>query len=234
MSPNSVGTIGFVVFPVNETFDHSFLQVKLDISENFTRFRHSDVTVIVDGSTVSEKISDLTVLYSEKEMKDKLLYVCIIYQPSAHSLLVGLSKQGGPFKSADPFYILSTNLLKDEDEFMVGLKSYSGNFNLHSWSLRSIYLDRNLQHSYAALLESKRRWEEENARKRRKRMWEIVTCVVMTFGSTGLVFFAVMRIWAAFKRNSLVMVMPEECGIEAKREKVEVVMNKAEAKQERK
>ncbi|CAH8328751.1 unnamed protein product [Eruca vesicaria subsp. sativa] len=60
----------------------------------------------------------------------------------------------------------------------------------------------------------------------------------MTFGSIGLVFFAGMRIWAAFKRNYLVVVVgPEECGQKTKEfeyekmEKMEVVMSKPEAQQ---
>ncbi|KAF3525366.1 hypothetical protein F2Q69_00048999 [Brassica cretica] len=120
--------------------------------------------------------------------------------------------------------------LKDEDEFMVGVKSYSGDFNLHSWRFQAAHFSRSILHSYAAVLESQRRWQDK---RRREKMWGTVTFFLMTFGSVGLVFFAVMRIWAALKRNYL--VVPEECGqkktkefeYEKMAEKVEVVTSKA-------
>ncbi|CAH2064178.1 unnamed protein product [Thlaspi arvense] len=236
MSPGRGGRFGFVMFPANGTFDHSFFQVNFDISENFTKFGVSNVTVIFDGTTVSEKMSNLTVADSGKE--SLLVYAWINYQVSGKFLEVRLSKTE-PYKSADSLFISRIDLLKDEDEFMVGIKSYSGNFNLHSWRLGARFLHRYM-HSYAALLESKRRGEEEAERRRRERMWGTVTCFVMTFGSTGLVFFAVMHIWAAFKRNNLVMVTPEECGLKTKEfeyekmDKMEVVISKAEAQQEKK
>lgn len=238
MSPGRGGRLGFVVFPANGTFDHPLFQVKFDFSENFTKFRDSNVTVNVDGTTVSDKINNLTIVL-DKEKEDKLvLYAWINYQASSKSLDVWLSKSER-FKSVvNSPYISRIDLLK-ENKFMVGVKSYSGNFDLHSWRLQARHFPKNM-HSYALIIEEKRRDEEEAKSKRRKRIWEIVTGLVMTFGSTALVFFAMMHIWAAFKRNNLVKVMQEECGIKTKEfeyekmEKMEVVMSKAGAKQETK
>ncbi|VVB05618.1 unnamed protein product [Arabis nemorensis] len=173
MSPNSSGKLGFVVFPVNGTIDQSLFEVMLDTSD-------SNVAVIVNGTTVLEKIRNFTIVNLEEEKKKKedlLLYVLINYLGGGKFLEVTLSKSES-FESVGAlvFYRIDlSELLKDDDEFMV-----------------------------------------------------------------GLVFFAMMRIWAAFKRNSLVVVMPEECGLKTKQfeyekmEKMEVVMSKAEAKQERK
>ncbi|KFK34654.1 hypothetical protein AALP_AA5G174000 [Arabis alpina] len=226
MSPGRGGRFGFVMFPANGTFD-PFFEVKLDISENFS------VTVIANGSTVSETMSNVTIVYSEKEKKEKLLYVWINYEATSYSLHVRLSKGEDFNKSADSLYMRWLNLM-EEDDFMAGLKSYSGNFTLHSWNLGAGYSPKR-EHSHLMIDMPKIIEAEEAAKKRRReRMWGIVTGVVMTFASTGLVFFAMMRIWGAFKRNSLAMAMPEECGLKAKQlEKMEVVMSKAE-KQERK
>ncbi|XP_023637835.1 uncharacterized protein LOC111830399 [Capsella rubella] len=238
MSPGRGGRLGFVVFPANGTFDQPLLQVKFDFSENFTKFRDSNVTVIVDGTTVSHKINNLTIVLDKEKKDNLLLYAWISYQASGRFIDVHLCRSES-FKAVHSHYISRIDLLKETDELMVGVKSYSGNFDLHSWRLEARHFPRNM-HSYAALMESKRTGEEEAKRRRRKRMWGIVTCFVMTFGSTGLVFFAMMHIWAAFKRNYLAIVMQEECGIKTKEfgyekmEKMEVVMSKADAKQETK
>ncbi|KAJ4885231.1 Concanavalin A-like lectin family protein [Raphanus sativus] len=236
MSPGRGGSVGFVVFPSNVTVDHSLFEVKFDISDNFTKFKDSNVTVGVYGSTVPDTISNLTVVnYKEKdEEEEMLLYVWINYQASTRYLDARLTKSKG-YTYPKTRFGSRINLLKDEDEIMVGVKSYNGSFNLHSWRLQAGLVSRGI-HSYAALLESKRRWEEEVEKRRREKMWGTVTCFVMTFGSIGLVFFAMMRIWAAFKRNYLaVVVEPEECGQKTKEyemiKKVEVVTSKAEAQQ---
>jgi len=235
MSPGRGGSVGFVLFPSNGTLDHSFFEVKFDISDNFTKFRDSNVTVGVYGSTVSEKKSNLTVVNSkEEEEEEMLLYVWITYQANIRYVDASLTKSKH-YKYPKTRFSSRIDSLKDEDEFMVGVKSYSGSFNLYSWRLQAGHFSRSI-HSYAALLESKRRWEEEVEKRRREKMWGTVTCFVMTFGSIGLVFFAMMRVWAAFKRNYLtVVVVPEECGQKSKEyekmEKVEVVTSKAEAQQ---
>lgn len=240
ISPNRGGRLGFVVFPVNETFDHSLFQVKFDTSQNLTQIGDSYVAVIVDGATVSEKISNFTIANLEKTEKI-LLYAWINYQAGGKFLEVRLSKSKS-FESVLPLMfdrIDLSEMLKHEDEFMVGVDSYSGNVNLHSWSLEVRHSE--YEHSWAPVLLEEQLRKEEAAKKRRSdRMRDIVTCLVMTFGSTGLVFFAMMHIYAAFKRNSLAMVMQEECGIKTKEfeyekmEKMEVVMSKADGKQERK
>lgn len=236
MSPGRGGSVGFVVFPSNGTLDHSLFEVKFDISDNFTKFKDSNVTVGVYGSTVPDTISNLTVVNSkEAEAEEEmLLYVWINYEANTRYLDARLTKSKG-YTYPKTRFGSRIDLLKDEDEIMVGVKSYNGSFNLHSWRLQAGLVSRGI-HSYAALLESKRRWEEEVEKRRREKMWGTVTCFVMTFGSIGLVFFAMMRIWAAFKRNYLaVVVEPEECGQKTKEyemiEKVEVVTSKAEAQQ---
>uniref|UniRef100_A0A1J3HIT1 Legume lectin domain-containing protein n=1 Tax=Noccaea caerulescens TaxID=107243 RepID=A0A1J3HIT1_NOCCA len=241
ISPNRGGKLGFVVFPVNGTFDHSFFEVKFDISENFTKSKDSNVTVIVDGTTDSEKMRNLTVANVEKEKEKLVLYAYINYLGGGKFIEVRLSKSES-YNYLDPMVLYRIDLsemLKDEDEFMVGLNSDSGNISLRSWSLKVRRVSKSV-HSYAPLFLENLRKEEEAKRRRRERMWETVTCFVMTFGSTGLVFFAMMHIWAAFKRNSLVMVTPEECGLKRKEfeyekmEKMEVVISKAEAQQAKK
>ncbi|KAG2325021.1 hypothetical protein Bca52824_007749 [Brassica carinata] len=236
MSPGRGGSVGFVVFPPNGSLDHSFFEVKFDISDNFTKLKDSNVTVGVYGSTVPEEISNLTVVNSDEEEKEKmLLYVCITYQANTRYLHASLTKPKG-YKYPESGFSSRIDLLKDEDAFMVGVKSYGGDFNLRSWNLRAGHFSRSI-HSYAALLESKRRWEEEVEKRRREKMRRTVTCFVMTFGTIGLVFFAMMRIWGAFKRNYLavVVVVPEECGGKTKEyekmEKVELVTSKGEAQQ---
>ncbi|KAL1195896.1 L-type lectin-domain containing receptor kinase VIII.2 [Cardamine amara subsp. amara] len=230
------GRLGFAVFPVNGTLDHSLFEVNFDTSD-------SNVAVAVNGATVSKKILNFTIVNLEKEKeKQLLLYASINYIASGKFLEVRLSKSES-FKSVDPLmftWIDLSEMLKGEGEFMVGVKSYSGNFNLHSWSLEARQTPKGM-HSYTALFEAKRREEEEEAkreeeveakRRRSGRMWEIVTCFVMTFGSAGLVFFAMMHIWAAFKRNNL-GIKTKEFEYE-KMEKMEVVMSQADAKQARK
>lgn len=240
ISPNRGGRLGFVVFPVNGTFDHSLFQVKFDTSENLTQIGDSNVAVIVDGATVSEKISNFTIANLEK-IEKVLLYAWINYQANGKFLEVRLSKSKS-FESVLPLMfdrIDLSEMLKHEDEFMVAVNSYSGNVNLHSWSLEVRHSEN--EHSWAPVLLEEQLRKEEAAKKRRSdRMRDIVTCLVMTFGSTGLVFFAMMHIYAAFKRNNLAMVIQEECGIKTKEfeyekmEKMEVVMSKADGKQERK
>ncbi|KAJ0255328.1 Concanavalin A-like lectin family protein [Hirschfeldia incana] len=232
MSPGrGGGSVGFVVFPSNGTLDHSFFEVKFDISDNFTKFKDSKVTVGVYGPTVPEEITNITVVNYDKE-EEILLYVWINYQANTRYLYASLTKSKGYKYDPKSEFISRIDLLEDEDEFMVGVKSYSGDFNLRSWRLQAGHFPRSI-HSYAVLLESKREWEEEVEKRRREKMWGTVTCFVMTFGSIGLVFFAMMRMWAAFKRNYLVGT--EECGQKKKEyekmEKVEVVTSKAEAQQ---
>ncbi|XP_010515922.1 PREDICTED: uncharacterized protein LOC104791679 [Camelina sativa] len=238
MSPGG-GRLGFVVFPVNGTFDHSLFQVKFDTSDKFTKFGDPSVAVIVDGATVPEMILSFKMANLVKTEK-VLLYAWINYQAGGKFLEVRLSKSKS-FESVLPLVFDRIDLsamLKYEDEFMVGVNSYSGNVNLHSWSLevrRSEY-----EHSWAVVMVEELEKKEAVKKRRKERIWEIVTCFVMTFGSTGLIFFAMMHIWAAFKRNNLAMVMQEECGIKTKEfgyekmEKMEVVMSKANAKQEAK
>ncbi|KAG7634354.1 Concanavalin A-like lectin/glucanase domain superfamily [Arabidopsis suecica] len=240
ISPNRGGRLGFVVFPVNETFDHSLFQVKFDTFDSFTQIGDSNVAVIVDGATVSERIRNFTIANLEKTEK-VLLYAWINYQAGGKFLEVRLSKSKS-FESVLPLMfdqIDLSQMLRDEDEFMVAVNSYSGNVNLHSWSLEVRHSE--YEHSWAPVLLEEQLRKEEAAKKRTSdRMWEVVTCFVMTFGSTGLVFFAMMHIYAAFKRNNLAMVMQEECGIKTKEfgykkmEKMEVVTSNADAKQERK
>ncbi|KAL0724913.1 hypothetical protein Bca4012_039512 [Brassica carinata] len=232
MSPGRGGSVGFVVFPPNGSLDHSFFEVKFDISDNFTKLKDSSVTVGVYGSTVPEEISNLTVVNSDEEEKEKmLLYVCITYQANTRYLHASLTKPKG-YKYPESGFSSRIDLLKDESEFMVGVKSYGGDFNLRSWNLRAGHFSRSI-HSYAALLESKRRWEEEVEKRRREKMRRTVTCSVMTFGTIGLVFFAMMRIWGAFKRNYLAVVVSRSIHSKEyeKMEKVEVVTSKAEAQQ---
>ncbi|CAH8286682.1 unnamed protein product, partial [Eruca vesicaria subsp. sativa] len=215
MPPGRGGSVGLVVFPSNGTFDHSLFEVKFDISDNFTKLRDSNVTVGVYGSTVAEKISNLTVVNFEEEEEEMLLYVWINYQANIRYLDASLTNSKR-YKYPQTRFGSRVDSLQDEDEFMVGVKSYNGNFSLHSWRLQAGHFSRSM-HSYAALLESKRRWEEKVEKRRREKMRGTVTCFVMTFGSIGLVFFAGMRIWAAFKRNYLVVVVgPEECGQKTK------------------
>jgi hypothetical protein len=184
---------------------------------------------------------NLTVANVDKEKEKLVLYACINYIGGGKFIEVRLSKSES-YNYLDPMVLYRVDLskmLKDEDEFMVGLNSDSGSISLHSWSLRVRRVSKSV-HSYAPLFLENLRKEEEAKRKRRERMWETVTCFVMTFGSTGLVFIAMMHIWAAFKRNSLVVVSPEECGLKTKEfeyekmEKMEVVISKAEAQQAKK
>ncbi|CDY07559.1 hypothetical protein Bca4012_099537 [Brassica carinata] len=235
MSRGRGGSVAFVVFPSNGTLDHSLSEVKIDISNNFTKSKDSGVTVGVYGSTVPEKISNLTVVNSKEEDEEEeeegkmLLYVWITYQANTRYLDASLTKSKH-YKYPKTGFSSRIDSLKDEDEFMVGVKSYSGSFNLHSWRLQAGHFSRSILHSYAAVLESQRRWQEK---RRREKMWGTVTCFLMTFGSVGLLFFAVMRVWAALERNYL--VVPEECGqkknkefeYEKMAEKVEVVTSKA-------
>ncbi|KAG2329042.1 hypothetical protein Bca4012_021341 [Brassica carinata] len=217
---NGGGRLGFVVFPVNGTFDQSLFEVKFDTFER-------NVTVSVDGTTVPEEIRSFRIANSEEE--DKELYAWINYIAGGKFLEVRLSKSES-FEHVDPLMFtridLSAMLTGKGDEFMVGV---NGNVNLHSWSLEARSVPKG-EHSYAAIMVEKAIKEEEAKRRRRARAWEIVTCFVMTFGSTGLVFFAMMHIWAAFKRNNLV-----ECGIKtkefeyAKMEKMEAVMSKTDS-----
>ncbi|KAJ0247042.1 Concanavalin A-like lectin family protein [Hirschfeldia incana] len=230
-SVNSGGRLGFVVFPVNGTFDQSLFEVKFGTFER-------NVTVSVDGTTVPEEIRSFKIGNLEEEV---LLYAWVNYIAGGKFLEVRLSKSES-FEHVDPVMFTRIDLSgmlkgKGDDEFMVGVKSYGGNVNLHSWSLEARSVSKGV-HSYAAIVvENLREEEEEEAKKRRRRAraWEIVTCFVMTFGSTGLVFFAMMHIWTAFKRNNLVMAMQEECGIKtkefeyAKMEKMEAVMSKTDS-----
>ncbi|ESQ45073.1 hypothetical protein EUTSA_v10010505mg [Eutrema salsugineum] len=238
ISPSRGGRLGFVAFPVNGTSDHSLFEVKFDTSENFTKIGDSSVAVIVDGTNVPEKTRDFSIANLQKKEEEKLvlLYAWINYIAGGQFLEVRLSKSES-IKPVDPVIFTWINLsgmLKGKDEFMVGVKSYNGTFNLHSWSLEARRVPKGM-HSYGALLGAKLREEEEAKRRRRERVWEIVSCFGMTFASTGLVFFAMMHIWAAFKRKNIVMVMQEECGIKTKEfeyekmEKMEIVMSKAEA-----
>ncbi|KFK34652.1 hypothetical protein AALP_AA5G173800 [Arabis alpina] len=241
MSPSSGGRLGFVVFPVNGTIDHSPLfEVKFDMSEIFTKFG-DNVAVIVNSTTVFDKIRNLTIANLDNKEEKLLLYVLINYLGGGKFLEVRLCRSKNYYSvDALVFHRIDlSEMLKDEDEFMVGLNSYSGSSNLHSWSVDVRRVPKSA-HSYVPLFLEEAAKKEEAEKRRRERIWGIVTGFVMTFGSTGLVFFAMMRIWAAFKRNNLVMVMPEECRLTAKQfeyekmEKMEVVMSKAEAKQERK
>ncbi|KAF8091168.1 hypothetical protein N665_0452s0037 [Sinapis alba] len=243
-SVNGGGRLGFVVFPVNGTFDQSLFEVKFDTFGSFTKLGDSNVTVSVDGTTVPEEIRSFTVAnVEEKEDKEKvLLYAWINYLGGGKFLEVRLSKSES-FEHVDPVMFtridLSEMLKGKGGEFMVGVKSYGGNVDLHSWSLEARSVSKDA-HSYGAIMVEKLIEEEEVKRRRRARAWEIVTCFVMTFGSTGLVFFAMMHIWAAFKRNNLVLAMQEECGIKTKEfeyekmEKMEAVMSKADAQNENK
>ncbi|KAG2257935.1 hypothetical protein Bca52824_077229 [Brassica carinata] len=233
VSPDHGGRLGFVVFPVNGTFEQSLFEVKFD-----TLDRDSNVTVSVDGTTVPEEIRSFTIANLEEENKEKvlLLYAWVNYIAGGQFLEVRLSKSES-FEHVDPLMFSRIDLsgmLKGKGEFMVGVKSYVGNVNLHSWSLEARSVPKG-EHSYAAIMVEKLIEEEEAKKRRRARAWEIVTCFVMTFGSTGLVFFALMHIWAAFKRNNLAMVMQEECGIKTKEfeyekmEKMEAVMSKTDS-----
>ncbi|XP_009116095.1 L-type lectin-domain containing receptor kinase VIII.2 [Brassica rapa] len=235
VSPDHGGRLGFVVFPVNGTFDQSLFEVKFD-----TLDKDSNVSVSVDGTSVPEEIRSFTIAnLEEEENKEKvvLLYAWINYIAGGKFLEVRLSKSES-FEHVDPLMFtridLSGMLKGKGDEFMVGVKSYGGSLNLHSWSLEARSVPKG-EHSYAAIMVEKLIEEEEAKKRRRARAWGIVTCFVMTFGSTGLVFFALMHIWAAFKRNNLAMVMQEECGIKTKEfeyekmEKMEAVMSKTDS-----
>ncbi|CAN8279219.1 unnamed protein product [Cochlearia groenlandica] len=238
MSHGHDGRLGFSMFPSNNTFNHSLLEVNFDISDNFTEFRDSNVTVIVNGTIVSDKTSNLTFVKEEKKL---LLYACIDYQASTRLLTVWLNK-AEDFSYLGPLFSSRIDSLKDENEFTIGVKSYKGSFDLLSWSIVASSFPRYI-HSYALILVEMRRHEEEAKRKRRAKIWEVVTRLVMTFGSTGLVLLAMMYVWSAFKsrrKNHVVMVVHEECGVKTKEleygkmEKIEVAISKTEAKQEMK
>ncbi|CAH8382679.1 unnamed protein product [Eruca vesicaria subsp. sativa] len=237
VSPSSSGRLGFVVFPVNGTFDKSLLEVKFDTLDTFTKLGDSNVTVSVVGTNVPEETRNFTIANLEEE---SMLYAWINYISGGKFLEVRLSKTES-FEHVDPVmftWIDLSGMLKGDNEFMVGVKSYGGNVDLLSWSLEARSVSKG-EHSYGAVMVEKlieEEKEEAEKRRRRARVWEIVTCFVMTFGSTGLVFFAMMHIWAAFKRNSIVMAMQEECGIKTKEfeyekmEKMEAVMSKTDSK----
>ncbi|XP_010553259.1 PREDICTED: lectin-like protein At1g53070 [Tarenaya hassleriana] len=241
MSRDRGSCLGFVVFPAlsgnNGKIGSSLFQVEFDTSANVSKYGDSNenhVAVVVDGS-VLEKISNFTsenLVMNEEEK----LYTWIDYQAGSKRLEVRFSNSGDakPSEILMSCWIDLSEMLKD-NEFMVGVYSYNRNstqtYNLHSWSLEVRRIPR-WMHSYA--LADPDHDESASDKKRKDTARQILACFLTTFGSTAVLFFAVIYLWTFLRRNNLVMVVPEECGLKGKEfeykkmEKMEVVLSKGE------